>query len=232
MVEAFQNLIITVSDGNTVPSIDFLDTKTYPDIGSGTVFKISWNTPIATNNLVDYYKLYITAYDSELDVYQIVYDRSIGNVNEFFVTSSLLSKVDSDMCPLNIQLAAFSKYGTEYGCMSNIITVNVCRCCGTYIKVIDGYTQPVLKRAVACAKLDYVSIVDAEGKTLKGAGGKALYTKTAATQSSETGWSLMSDFFSKDSSGAWRASDVRYEVLTNEGGEIITDINNEPIYVL
>ena len=58
-ISAFSNLAITISDGGTVPSLDYLSTKTYVNIGSGNVLKVSWNTPTATNNAVDSYKIYI-----------------------------------------------------------------------------------------------------------------------------------------------------------------------------
>ena len=51
-ISAFSNLAITISDGGTVPSLDYLSTKTYVNIGSGNVLKVSWNTPTATDDPV------------------------------------------------------------------------------------------------------------------------------------------------------------------------------------
>jgi hypothetical protein len=232
MIQAFSTLSLQASDGNTVPSIEFLNTRTYVDIGSGTVLKLSWDTPTATENAVDYYKLYIAAYNAITDTYQIVLDGSIGNVNEFYVTSELLSNIDFAQYHLNIQLTAFSRYGNEYNGISELIAVNISRGCGTYIKVTDGYAQPIMKRSVACAKLDYLPLTDSTGKQIYDADGEALYIKVSKAQSDSDGWTLMSDFYSKDSSNNWHLSDIQYEVLTDANGEIITDSNNEPIYTL
>ena len=154
-----------------------------------------------------------------------------------------------------ISVEAISKYGETYNCTSNIKTVFVSRGSGTYIKVTDGYTQPIMKRAIAFAKLNYVALLDEAGKPILGTDGKAMYTKASSTQDESIGWALMQEFYSidpntgavydsrgraiTDSNGVavgiagngWQKSDIRYEVLTYNG-EIVTDANNEPIYVL
>ena len=232
MVEAFQNLIITVSDGNTVPSIDFLDTKTYPDIGSGNVLKLSWDTPIATDNTVDYYKLYIAYYNDNTDNYKILFNDSIGNINEYYITSNLLSSIPFEQFKLSFQLTAYSRYGASYNGVSNMLVVNIARSCGIYTTVQENYEQPIMKRAIGCAKLGYKQLTDADGKAMLDAAGKVLYTKTSSAQAADSGWTIMNELLSKDSSGTWRNSNIAYEALTDSLGSIVLDSNGDPIYVL
>jgi hypothetical protein len=80
--------------------------------------------------------------------------------------------------------------------------------------------------------LDYFPLKDTDGLALLDVNGEELYVKAARTQGTEAGWALMQDFYSKDSSKNWKQSDIRYEVLTDTAGEIITDVNNDPIYLL
>ena len=231
-IVAFSNFTITLSDGGTVPSIDYLTKKTYVNIGSGNILRVSWNTPTAANNAVDSYKIYILKYDFASDDYESLYTSNIGNVNEFYLKSSLFASVPQSFVSLRVYVEAISKYGTAYNCISNIEAVDISKGCGTYVKVEDGYSQPVMKRALAFTKLNYVQLTDAEGKVLKDAEGKILYAKAVRTQDLDVGWSLMQEFFAKDHQSAWQTSDVRYEVLTDENGELILDSNNNPIYIL
>ena len=232
MTEIFSKVVPVVTEGNTVPSIDILGNKTFVDIGSGTVLKLYWDTPIAQNNAIDYYTLYLYTYDNISNLYQTIIKSNIGNVNEFYINSSLLTSVKQDHYQLYIQLTANSKYGEAYSVTSEVITVNISKGCGTYVKADRGYPQPIMKRALAFARLGYEVLTDAEGVALKDSEGKLLYVKVARAQDTEIGWSLMQEFCARDSESFWQNSDIQYEILTNEQGEIITDINNEPIYVL
>jgi hypothetical protein len=237
-MNAFTNIALSVSEGNTVPSIDIMSNSVYVDIGnivgkeSGTVFRLFWDTPTAQYNRVDSYTLNIYYYNEALAKYVTVLNENIGNVNEYYVTSYLLKDVIYDNYKLKVQLTANSAFGAFYSGNSNVLTVDVSKGCGTYIKVSDGYSQPIMKRAIALAKLGCVLLLDAEGKALKDAEGKALYANMAKVQSADTGWALMQDFKTKDSSGSWKDSEILYEVLTDIYGEIILDSNNEPIYTL
>lgn len=172
---------ITVSSGSTVPYIKLSDVKTFVDIGSGSVFKLSWNTPTATNNEVDCYKLVMNMFDPETGILTYLHNDNIGNVNEFCVNSSYLSAVNISRCSLRIQLTACSKYGQAYDSSSEIIEVYICKGSGTYIKVEDG-PQPIMKRALAFAKLNYVALTDTAGKALTDTWGEPLYAKAARTQ--------------------------------------------------
>jgi hypothetical protein len=258
-ITAFSNLTITISDGGTVPSIDYLSTKTYVDIGSGNILKISWNTPTATNNAVDNYVVNILKYDTATASYQPFYKANIGNVNEFYVKSSLFSSVQQSFSKLRIYVDVISKYGTAYNGTSNIKLVSVSKGCGTYVRVEEGYAQPIMKRAIAFAKVDGKPIVANNGEPFVGSDGKTLYAAVSSVQDVDTGWTLMQEFYKSsiavdaeavlvDANGLQlvdanelelsaaetplQLSDISYEVLTDANGEIITDINDKNVYVL
>lgn len=231
-INKFSNLTITASDGNTIASTDFLGSKSYVDIGSGTVLKLSWNTPVATNNKVDHYSLYVYYLNTTSGSNVSLVGRDVGNINEFYVTSSMLSSVTQSKLDCGCYVVAHSKYGAAYNVVSNTISFTICRGCGTYIKVTEEYIQPTMKRATGFAKLDFLTLLDSGGKALSTTDDKVLNIKATSTQSSTTGWSLMRDFYSKNTAGSWQKSDLRYEILTDQNGEIITDINDSPVYTL
>ena len=232
MATKFSSININVSEGNTVPVVDFFDYPVFPDIGSGTVARLSWDTPEASDNAVDYYNLTISIYDASINNYRALFSGSIGNTNEFYITSELLANVTHGNYKLYVSLVAVSKLGAAYNSPTSSTIVYVCTACGTYMKVEDGYTQPVMKRTVAFAKLGYRVLKDQYGKVLTDDYGVALYGKSSSTQDNEAGWTPMQDFYTKDIDGNWHSSDIRYEVLTDANGTIITDTNNDPIYVL
>ena len=231
-ITAFSNFSITISDGGTVPSLDYLSTKTFVDIGTGNVLKISWNTPTATDNAVNSYKVYILRYDSASGSYKALYDADIGDINEFYLKSALFNNISQSFIPLRIYVEAVSKYGAVYNGISNITAVNVSKGSGSYTKVEEGYAQPVMKRSLAFTKLDYKAITTSDGTVLTGEDGKAIYGKTSSVQDASTGWSLVQEFYSKDASDKWHISDMSFEALTDINGEIVTDINGDTVYVL
>lgn len=229
-ISAFSNLAITLSDGGTVPSLDYLSTKTYVNIGSGNVLKVSWNTPAATNNAVDSYKVYILIYDTATASYKSLYSANIGNVNEFYVKSTLFNSVTQSFAQLRIYVEAVSKYGTAYNGTSAIKAVNVSKGSGSYVKVSTGYAQPIQKRTLAFAKVNTKSLM-LDGAAVTDAQGRAIYMPASSVQDTTTGWTLMQQTYSNTPNG-WRENDIAYEVLTDANGEIITDTNNDSIYVL
>lgn len=234
-INKFTNLTLTASDGNTICSTDVLGYKTYIDIGSGTVLKLSWNTPTATGNNISSYDLNISRYDPVNSAFTTIYSSNIGKVNEFYINSALLTAVPQTQYQLSIYVTARSSFGTAYDGTSNIITLYVNEGCGTYIKATESYKQPIMKRAVAFAQIPVDTskavLTGRAGSILVDANNKPLLTVTKSTIGSDD-WNIMQKFYSKDTSGAWKTSDIRYEVLVDENGEIITDINNEPIYTL
>ena len=236
-ITAFSNLSITISDGGTVPSLDYLSTKTYVNIGTGNVLRVSWNTPTAADNAVDSYKITVLNYDSSSGNYKTLYSANIGDVNEFYLRASLLNALPQSFVQLRIYVEAISKYGSAYSGVSAEQSVYVSRGCGTYVKVSTGYPQPIMKRALAFTKLT--------GDT-----------GISSVQDPVTGWTLMQEFHGPgsldgivfdsddltlvDANGrtlyiagiSWSKSDISYEVLTDVDGEIITDINDGAVYVL
>jgi hypothetical protein len=231
-ITAFSNLSITISDGGTVPSVDYLPTKIYVDIGSGNILKVTWNTPTASGNAVDSYIIYVLAYDSAAGSYKSVYTANIGKVNEYYLPASLFAASGQSFTPICIYAEAVSAYGKDYNGISNMAMVNVSKGCGTYTKVDTGYAQPVLKRTLTFANLDYVALKDTSGNEITDANGEPIYTKLASVQDDTTGWTLMQEFYAKDENNNWQKSNIAYEVLTDSNGEVVTDSSNNPVYVL
>lgn len=232
MPTKFSSVTINVSDGNTVPSIDFFEYPVFPDIGSGTVARLYWSTPTASDNSVAHYELSLKAYDSANGSYLTLFSKNIGDINEFYITSDMLKTVTFANYKLYAYLTACSKYGTAYDSPESSIMIYISDACGTYVKVTDGYKQPIMKRTIAFAKLGYRVLTDENGKVITGQDGKVIYGKASSVQHNTTGWTPMEDFYTKTLDGSWQASDIRYEVLTDTSGEIITDANNSAIYTL
>lgn len=232
MATKFSSVAINVSDGNTAPSIDFFEYPVFPDIGSGTVARLFWNTPTASDNSVDYYKLVLKAYDSATSSYLTLFSKNIGNINEFYITSDMLATATFANYKLYVYLTAVSKLGTAYDSPESNIMIHISDACGTYVKVIDGYKQPIMKRTIAFAKLGYRVLTDENGDVITDKDEKVMYGKASSVQHNTAGWTPMGDFYTKAIDGSWQPSDIRYEVLTDASGEIITDVNNSAIYTL
>lgn len=240
-IAKFSDLTLRVQDGNTVPSTDIFEHKTYIDIGSGTIAKLFWDTPVALGNTVDYYKLSISKYDADTNVSYAIFEADINNVNEFYINSLLLSQIDSSYFIIKVSLTACSSFGTPYDGISAPITLYISRGCGLYVKDETSYNQPVMKRAVAFAQapgdgsiLVYKALATNDGIPIADNEGKQLYVKSLEYPEGDTPptWNSMQDFYLKNTNNKWQTSDITYEVLVDPNGEIITDINNEPIYTL
>lgn len=237
-ITAFSNLTIAISDGGTVPSLDYLQNKTYVNIGSGNVLKLSWDTPTALNNAVDSYVVHVQRYDPVKASYQYLYKANIGNINEFYLKSAIFSNILQSFSKLLIYIEAVSCYGAAYNGISSVEYVNVSKGCGNYTRVLDGYSQPILKRTLAFTKLNYLRLTDRDGKLLLARDGVDLQVKSSPVQMNPThdtatsGWALMQEFYHKDANGNWQISDIAHEVLTDANGEVVLDTNNNPVYVL
>ncbi len=255
-INAFSNLSLIITGGGTIPSLDYLSNEVYVDIGSGNVLKVAWSTPTAENNIVDSFRLCLRYFDTYTGDVIPIFNANIGLVNEFYITSSMLSTIPHSFYKLAIYVEAVSSFGAEYNCSSSIYTPYVSKGCGTYMKVEEGYTQPIMKRSLAFAKLDYLELFDEAGDNLLDADGNPLFGKVSSVQDDSVGWTLMQEFYSEglretvlqdatgrlvvDSTGktisidapSWQQSDIQYEVLTDSAGEIVIDINNETVYVL
>lgn len=244
------NLTLDISDSIRINDIDTTctavpateiygtDKKTYINIGSGNVFRLYWETPPLTNNdAVDRYNLIIKRHDTTLNVYYDIFDKNIGLVNEFYVDSSLLPALPLQY-KLSIYIVAYSKNGSVI--TSNIVTPYISKGTGTYVKVQpEGYKQAIWKRTLAFVNAPVTDaiipavITDKEGNTvplLDSEGNEVPLTATNILTSSD--WNIALEHYTKDNSDAWQTSDIRYEVLVDKDGYIITDNTNSPIYTL
>jgi hypothetical protein len=274
------NLILNIEEGSTVPSTEIYgtDKKAYINIGSGSVFNLSWDTPELANDTIDYYDLVIKRYDPVLNVYYDIINKNIGLVNEFYVDSPLLPALPEQYV-LSIYIVAYGKNGAVV--TSNTVNPYICKGSGTYVKVRpEGYARPVMKRAIAFVNIRQLTtdsaaseilshfLIDSEDKLLFSSDYEVLatpgseyiiYEDAAAIKNSagekipildESGndvslsmtklltsenWQLVQSNYVKTPDGTWKPTDIRFEVLVDENGEIIfsdENGNNEPIYVL
>ena len=232
------DLVLNVDErGSAVASTEVYgaDKKTYINTGSGNVFRLSWNTPTLTDDTIDRYSLIIKRHDTTINVYYDIFDKNIGLVNEFYVGSSMLPALPAQYM-LSIYVIAYGKQGSVL--TSNVINPYISKGSGSYVKVADGY----MKRAVAFVNApiqtsaeEEVVLLDSQGRTLlaQGEEGEKPLTATATkVLTSVSGWTVVQEGYTKDSAGVWRTNDIKYEVLVDNNGAIITDSNNEPIYVL
>ena len=231
-IKAFSDFTMTISDGGTVPSVDYLQNKTYINIGSGNILKMSWDAPVAEDNAVDSYVVHILAYDTNSASYRPFYTVNIGNVNEYYLKSNLFNTTEKVFFQLHIYIEVISKYGAAYNCVSNVESINVSKGCGTFTKVSTEDSQPVMKRSVAFAKLDLLPLYAEDGTQVTDSSGTTILGKLSNVQDEASGWTLMQEFKARDANGNWHDSDIKYEILTNTIGEAVTDINNEIIYIL
>jgi hypothetical protein len=192
------------------------------------------------------------------NLYFDIMDKNIGLVNEFYVDSPMLPAAP-DQYMLSIYLVAYGKFGSVV--TSNVINPYISKGSGAYIRVENGYTQPIMKRALALAKKQE-ALASLEGEVLKDAEGNTLFALDATTLKTElyladlgdttltdadgksliveatrvleniNGWVFMQEGYTKDADGKWHINDIKYEVLVDEKGEIITGNDNKPIYIL
>lgn len=228
---------LSLSEGLTVPTVKLNQSNYYVDIGSGDITKIFWETPVATGNKVDSYTVTISySRDDTGTYYSLLKSLNIGNTTEFCISSELISKATfSKKCTLNVNIIANSYYGSSYNSKIATLTLNITRGCGIYTKVSNGYSNPIMKRAIAFAKAaterTYQALTDKDGNPLLDSTGIPLLVETADL-TDEVNWTLMKEFYLKDSQGYWQLSNIQYEVLTDINGEIITDTYGKPIYLL
>jgi hypothetical protein len=221
-------LVVEASDGGTVPSVTLDNIKTYMDIGSGEVLKLIWNRPTGINNefTTTYVQLGYMDSSGSISSLSPLFTRNVGDITEFVVDSDMLSTVPLDNYILVANLRAESKYGSAYSAVSDTLYINVKKACGVYIKVSEDYSEPIMKRAVALARISenaYGLLQDNQSITLADSTGALLACKHSV-------WTVMQKFYKKDNKN-WKLNDISYEVLVDSNGEIITDINNEAIYI-
>ena len=222
---SFISDLLQVSDGNTVPSTRISGDTVYPNISSGTVCKLSWETPTAANNEVSSYYLKLEILDSTGSAFQK--NINIGLVNEYYITPDLINYNDSVI--VDVYLQAKSRYGSSYDGIVGQITFNSIKCSGAYVKVSDGYTQPIMKRAVALARVS--DSREDSGLLISSDGFELIAADTRPLAEDVLIWSIMKDFYRKNNQGTWDSSDITYEILTDANGEPITTTTGEFIYL-
>jgi hypothetical protein len=231
-VISIDNLInLTVSDGSTIASTEIYgeDKKTYINIGSGNVFKLSWELADAS---VDHYNLVIKRHDVALNLYYDIFDKNIGLVNEFYVNADLLPALPLQY-KLFIYVVAFKNDGSTI--TSNIVTPYVSKGTGIYVKdnELVGYNKitkltdentlivegteawPIFRRALAFVK---IALSDAKGEILKDKNNKIIYSADVPTISSNNFTLVSSDnLILMDSEGQPLIADAT-ELLTSTTG--------------
>ena len=235
-------LNLFVEDGTTLPSVNVYNNyePTYINIGSGNVFKLRWTTELteSTDDAIEYYELLIKRYDVDLDIYHDVYKKKVGLINEFYVDSSLLPALPLQY-RLDASVIAYGKHGST--AISDIKNIYVSKGTGTYVKVMPtGYNQPVMKRAAALvnsrprpsmAEEIPAVILDENGNEvplLDSSNNETQIKATNILRSSD--WVIAQEFYTKDADGIWQVSDIKYEVLVDKDGNIITDTDDDFIY--
>ncbi len=223
-----------------VPATEIYGTskKTYINIGSGNVFRLFWDTPDLTDEAVDHYNLVIKRQDTTLNVYYDIFDKNIGLVNEFYVDAALLPTIPLQYM-LSIYIVAYGKQGSII--TSNIENPYISKGTGTYVKVQpEGYQQQIMKRALAFVEASVPDttipavILDEDGNAIPLLDrDNNEITLTATNILPSSGWNVALEYYTKVD-GTWPTSDIRYEVLVDEDGDIIYDNsdNDEPIYTL
>jgi hypothetical protein len=94
-------------------------------------------------------------------------------------------------------------------------------------KILTDINDRVLLCTTPAAK-----ILNRYGVQIHDKEGKALFAAATKLLESTNGWAVVQKGYTKDAEGTWHANDIEYEVLIDSAGEIITDENNEPIYIL
>jgi hypothetical protein len=229
------NIVLEVLDGSTMPSTEIygVDKKTYINIGSGNVFNLKWTTTLTGGDTVSYYNLVIRRYDPTLNVYYDILNKNIGLVNKFFVNSDMLPAAPEQYL-LHIYVVAHNKNNTVI--TSNVVSPYVCKGSGTYVKTETGY----MKRALSFVNAPTTNKIAATLRDITGRelqildnSGNPIPLEVEATRllSSDT-WNIVQEGSVKGTDGSWHKNDIKYEILLDMYGGIITDSNNEPIYIL
>ena len=256
------NLVLEVYDGSTIASTEIYgtDKKTYVNIGSGNIFCLAWGLDVPPSDELDHFEVVIKRYDPTLNVYYDILTKNVGLAYKFYVNSELLPAAPLQYV-LSIYVVAYGKQGSAV--TSNIVNPYICKGSGTYVKAeYEGYKQPIMKRALAFAKVaettattaehgtstsnTYTDLADRDGYALLDTEGNELLALTTKLLNSINGWEVMQEGYTKGADGEWHTNDIKYEMLIAGGesnfyGEPIEvivgkDANNnniyEPLYVL
>lgn len=230
------NIALDVFDGSTIASTNIYgaDKKVYVNIGSGDVFRLKWNAPTLTSDTVEYYNLVIKRYDPTLNVYYDILNKNIGLVNEFYVGSSMLPAAPEQYL-LHIYIVAYSKKGTAI--TSNIKSPYISKGGGTYVKTPAGYMKRALGfvNAVTTQTVEATTLQDVTGEELQildDTGNPVPLEVQATRLLYSNGWNIMQESKVKGDDNVWHNTDIRYEILLDMAGGIITDSTGQSIYTL
>lgn len=219
--------VIRVSEGLTVPSVTLGSRTTYINTGTGDVLKLSWD--ILEPELTNFYTLDISYFDKSGTSHALAYSIDIGKVNEYCLSAELLNSVPLDSYELAIKLTARSIYGFVYNSVSDTVYLNIKNGCGIYAKVSGGNDQPLMKRAAALARVSDQS--EDAGLLLSSDSFELVASDTQYLAVDVQVWSIMSDFYKRNSNDTWDLSDITYEVLLDSNNEPITISTGELIYI-
>lgn len=229
------NIVLEVLDGSTIASTEIYgaDKKTYVNIGSGNVFNLKWNTPTLTNDTVEHYDLVIKRHDPTLNVYYDIFDKNIGLVNKFYINSEILPTAPEQYV-LHIYVVARGKNGGAI--TSNIVTPYICEGSGTYVKTPAGYMKRALGFVNApTSEKVAATLQDAAGEELQildDSGNLVPFEVEATRLLYSDNWNIMQESSVKGADNSWHKTDIKYEILLDSAGGIITDSSNQSIYTL
>lgn len=182
----------------------------YLDIGSGNVCRLHWSYP-GSDSSIAYYSVYIYACDNDSEA--IFLPEYTTRKNEFYLTADQLDQLRGlldeaegfdDIMVCHASVIAHCKYGELYDVDSGDYMFAVCKASGIYQteNIVSTLNENLIK-----------------------------ITRSIAFAKSSKGWLPVADFYTKDTNGNWQKSDITYETLVDENGQVILDINNEPILV-
>lgn len=154
MSEATINLIVS-DDMAAVPATSIISEtgdSVFIDIGSGNIAKLAWNTLNILEDSISYYTLSIDLLDKTTnESIQQIFSAEIGKVNEFYITSDMLSSIETTSCKVAIQLEANSDMEEVLATISATIQIN--KAAASYIKVNTNSDTQVYKRALTFIKV-------------------------------------------------------------------------------
>jgi hypothetical protein len=234
------NIVLDVLDGSTIASTNIYSTegtedkKTYVNIGSGNVFNLKWTTTLTGGDTVNYYNLVIRRYDPTLNVYYDILNKNIGLVSKFSVNSDILPAAPEQYV-LHVYVVAHSKNGVVV--TSNIVTPYICKGGGTYVKTPAGPLQRAMSFVNAPTTTGPMIAIlhDVTGQELQildNEGNPVPFEVEATRILASNTWNIAQENYVKGDDGSWCQTDIKYDLLLDSLGGIITDSNNQPIYVL
>ena len=129
---------------------------------------------------------------------------SVGKSTELYLTSAMLNRLGSGGHFLGVELFARNKYGEEFDSEASGLVFHVINGCnGIYIKTFTEAGETIMKRAIPFVK------------------------------QGDGSWKLSNGAYYKADGQTWHSSDIKYEVLVDVNGNVVTDsLTGEPIYLL